>query len=666
MQRSAGAAVATLAVPAGTQARTSSSAKYRPDIDGLRAVAVLCVLAYHAFPKWVPGGFVGVDVFFVISGYLITLVLMNDLQRGTFSLTGFYGRRIRRIFPALIVLLAAVTLVAWLYLLATEFKYVGKHIAAGATFVSNFVSWLETGYFDRNARLKPLLHLWSLGIEEQFYLVWPLLLYVAFRLRIRMALLLLLVAVPSFWIAFKYMSAAPLSGFFSPLARAWELAAGGLLTALELARKRPLEIPFGKYVRPTLACAGIAAILFACVRLRAEGHYPGVKVALPVAGAWLLIAVGPHNWFNRHILSQRAMVFCGLISFPLYLWHWPLLAAPRLLGLDPSPLVCAKILLVSFILATLTYRFIERPIRFGGHAALKTVLLCSLLAIIAVTGWAIQRGTILPHNDSPALRRIDAALNDWEFPGTLQPFEFEGRTFYGTAAAHALPGTVVYFGDSNMEQYAPRIVRLIAQSPQAYPRAVFATQGGCAPLPHFLPPDRASWCNTFLQSSLDYAQSPAVSTVVVSGLWEAYIIGHPDEYRPTGAADAYQDLQQMLAGFRRNGKSVFLILQMPIGEELAPQSMVVFDLLHHPFLLKVEPSSMPLRAFELGYGELLSKLKAVGQNAGAQVIDPADFLCPNGICPSVEKDQSPRYKDMAHLRASFVRDHASYVDRTLR
>lgn len=666
MQLSAEPAVATLAVSSSTPAPKTTATKYRPDIDGLRAIAVLAVLGYHAFPQWVPGGFVGVDVFFVISGYLITLVLMNDLRRRTFSLAGFYGRRIRRIFPALVVVLAAVTLAGWLCLLSTELKYVGKHVAAGAAFASNFASWRETGYFAPEARMKPLLHLWSLGIEEQFYLIWPVLLYVAFRLRINMALLMLLLVVSSFWLAFKYASSEPLTGFFTPWARAWELAAGGLLTVLELGRRRSFYIALPSFAKPILACAGIAAILFASIRLGAEGHYPGIKVVLPVAGAWLLIAVGPHNWISRHVLSQPAVVFCGLISFPLYLWHYPLLTGSRLLGVNPNMLACAVLLIVSFILAVLTYRFVERPMRFGPYPALNTGLLCGLLAIIAATGWAIERGSIHPHNDSAAIRRIEEARNDWHFPGSLQPFDFNGRTFYQTAAASAGDRTVLYFGDSNMEQYAPRIVRLTAESPQRYPRAVFATQGGCTPLPHFLPPSRASFCGAFVQSALAYAQSPAVSTVVVSALWEIYIVAFTSEYKATGPADAYQDLEHMLAGFRRSGKSVLLILPMPIGQELSPTSAIVLDYLHHPFLLKVEPKSMPLRDFELAYGDCVQKVKAAAQRAGAQIIDPADTLCPNAICPSFDKDRSPRYKDTAHLRAAFVRDHATFIDSTLR
>src|SRR5262249_5222476 len=218
------------------QARLSHP-KYRPDIDGLRAIAVLSVVAFHAFPSWVTGGFIGVDVFFVISGFLISTIIFENLDRGTFSFAEFYARRIKRIFPALLLVLIASYAFGWFALLADEYKQLGKHIAAGAGFVSNIVSWNEAGYFDNSAETKPLLHLWSLGIEEQFYIVWPLLLWLAWKRKFNLLTITILVAVVSFYLNAKGIKEDAVATFYSPQTRFWELFCGSLLAWFPVYKK---------------------------------------------------------------------------------------------------------------------------------------------------------------------------------------------------------------------------------------------------------------------------------------------------------------------------------------------------------------------------------------------------------------------------------------------
>ncbi|MFA6121206.1 MAG: acyltransferase, partial [Sideroxydans sp.] len=200
--------------------------KYRADIDGLRAIAILAVVGFHAFPTWVKGGFIGVDVFFVISGFLISTIIFGSLSRDAFSFAEFYARRIKRIFPALFLVLVASFVFGWFALLADEYKQLGKHIAGGAGFVSNFVLWGESGYFDNAAETKPLLHLWSLGIEEQFYFVWPLLLWFAWKRRFNLLTIALVVAVVSFALNVFTVRSDPVAAFYSPLTRFWELMVG--------------------------------------------------------------------------------------------------------------------------------------------------------------------------------------------------------------------------------------------------------------------------------------------------------------------------------------------------------------------------------------------------------------------------------------------------------
>ena len=203
--------------------------KYRPDIDGLRAVAVLSVVVYHAFPSWLKGGFVGVDIFFVISGFLISTIIFSSLERDSFSFYDFYSRRIRRIFPALLVVLIACYAFGWSALLADEYKQLGKHIAAGAGFVSNLILWSESGYFDIAAETKPLLHLWSLGIEEQFYIAWPVLLWAAWKKKFNLFTISLALFFVSFGLNLSKYRVDGVADFYSPQTRFWELLAGSLL-----------------------------------------------------------------------------------------------------------------------------------------------------------------------------------------------------------------------------------------------------------------------------------------------------------------------------------------------------------------------------------------------------------------------------------------------------
>lgn len=361
--------------------------KYRSDIDGLRAVAVLSVLAFHAFPEFVSGGFVGVDVFFIISGYLISTIIFENLAQQRFSFKEFYVRRINRIFPALFLVLLASYVFGWLNLLADDFAQLGKHIAGGAGFVSNLVLWNESGYFDKAAEVKPLLHLWSLGIEEQFYFFWPIFIYWMSRWPKRVLPAIVIVAGLSFALNVAFISSYPVATFYSPISRFWELLLGSLLaywTLYSASAKQVSDIH-----RNVASAMGLGLIVFAVVILNQKSLFPGWWALLPTVGAVLMIAAGPAAWCNRTILSFRPMVWVGLISFPLYLWHWPLLALARVQEGDTLPISERAILVVvSIVLSWLTYRFVERPIRFGvKFRTQKNVALIILMILVGYLGF---------------------------------------------------------------------------------------------------------------------------------------------------------------------------------------------------------------------------------------------------------------------------------------
>jgi peptidoglycan/LPS O-acetylase OafA/YrhL len=386
-----------------------SHPKYRPDIDGLRAVAVLAVVAFHAFPSWVRGGFIGVDVFFVISGYLISTIIFESLDRGTFSFSEFYARRIRRIFPALLIVLISCLVFGWFELLADEFKKLGKHIAAGTGFVSNLVLWSEAGYFDNSAETKPLLHLWSLGIEEQFYIIWPLLLWFSWKYRFNFLAVTIIVAIVSFLLNIKGIKRDSVATFYSPQTRFWEFLCGSLLAWFLIYKKGNFSNIKNKICRflsvgrdknnqegdrntfsNVISFIGIFLLAYGFFRINKGLNFPGKWALIPVLGSVLIIMAGSKAWINKKILSNNIFVWFGLISFPLYLWHWPILSFARIVvGEEPSRDIRIAAIILAVLLSWLTYKIIEHPLRFGEHSKSKVTVLVVLMVIVGCIGYRV-------------------------------------------------------------------------------------------------------------------------------------------------------------------------------------------------------------------------------------------------------------------------------------
>ncbi|MES2900674.1 MAG: acyltransferase family protein [Pseudomonadota bacterium] len=369
---------------------------YRRDIDGLRAIAVLSVVAFHAFPSALRGGFIGVDIFFVISGFLISSILLQALQQGSFSFSQFYARRIKRIFPALLLVLGSCVAFGWFALFPDELRLLAKHVMGGALFVSNLQFWAEVGYFDTAAETKPLLHLWSLGIEEQFYILWPVVLLLGWRLRVNLVLLTALLALASFAINLGGINAHPSATFYSPASRVWELLLGAGLAALAQRSGHPL--PLTRAVSPNLLSAcGFALLGAGLMLVTREAQFPGWRALLPSLGALLIIAAGPAAWLNRVVLSNRLMVGVGLISYPLYLWHWPLLSFAQVVeSHTPAAPIRAGAVALAFVLAFLTYYLLERPLRHGASRR-KVAVLCALMVALALASLAIYKSRGAPN-----------------------------------------------------------------------------------------------------------------------------------------------------------------------------------------------------------------------------------------------------------------------------
>ncbi len=354
---------------------------YRPDIDGLRALAILPVVAFHVARGKFPGGFAGVDIFFVISGFLITGLILRERSERQFTYGGFYARRVRRIFPALILVLAVSFAMAWLLFPARDLERFGLDLAGSAAFAGNFVFWDQRGYFDPQPYTRPLLHLWSLGVEEQFYIAWPLLLGLLSRWRKGPAVGIVTLGLLSFALNIHF-SATDMSGaFYLPFTRAWELMLGAALAL------RPP--PASERLANGLSWAGALLVAAAFLLVR-QDDFPGWWGLLPTLGAALLIGAGPAAWLNRRLLSSRPAVAVGLISYPLYLWHWILICFGWSASFDllqwPGRAALAGL---AFPLAWATWRFLERPVRERRlSSAPRLGFAMAALGLLGLVVWA--------------------------------------------------------------------------------------------------------------------------------------------------------------------------------------------------------------------------------------------------------------------------------------
>lgn len=385
-----------------------ASVQYRPEIDGLRAIAVVPVILFHAGLDTLSGGFVGVDIFFVISGYLITSILMRDLEAQRFSILKFYEKRARRILPALmLVSVVSIPFAIWL-LPPTDLNQYFKSLFGIATFSSNFVFYIQADYFDTSAGYKPMLHTWSLAVEEQYYILFPPLLALAWRWRRQTLLPLLAFAfVASLAVTEFVIGVEPSLAFYMLPFRAWELALGGMLAVIALEQRW-----FGSYRMAQVgSAAGMAMIAIAILAIEESDPFPGLIALVPTVGTALVIHFARPGTLACRLLSLKSMVTIGLISYSAYLWHQPLLSFTRHFHPLEAPVpALAAAVLATFVLAWLSWRFVEQPFRDRQRIASKAIFVLSLagLASLAIAGFGGAK--LAPLFDSPALARSPQLL----------------------------------------------------------------------------------------------------------------------------------------------------------------------------------------------------------------------------------------------------------------
>ena len=644
--------------------------KYRPDIDGLRALAVLAVIGFHAFPELIPGGFIGVDVFFVISGFLISTILFENLAAQSFSFLDFYSRRIRRIFPALILVLVSCYLVGWFVLLPDEYSQLGKHMAGGAGFIQNWLLWGESGYFDNVAETKPLLHLWSLGIEEQFYIIWPILLWLAYRLRLNLLTLTILTGLISFALNIHGISVKQdlVATFYSPQTRFWELAIGAVLAYLLLypsprwqssweAGKRMLcRVVWADPQSPNtdaanlFSCLGLTLIVLGAALINKTSAFPGWWALLPTVGALLLLAAGPHAHLNRIILSNRLIVAIGLISYPLYLWHWAILSFLRILaGETPLWWQRALGLLIAVALSYLTYRFIEKPIRFGKSPKWqqrKTIALIIVMLAIGGVGYNTHARDGLAFRFSKAIQSLLRYRYDGykeavrEGTCDLLPYQSQGDFSDCGVTRDMKKKTIFLWGDSHAAHLYSGLHTQFGGDFNIIQR----TASNCPPIIG-LEVRYINFCKTINDANLELIRNEKPDIVILSANWPIY-----DWLR---VKDTITQLQA---------------LGIPVIDLIGPaphwkDSLIKQLYLHYrsnPF--NGIPSRMKTGLNQnLDFYSIDSKMKAFAKTEGINYISISDILCNQEGCLTYMGNNFSVEKLINFDESHFTKNASDYV-----
>jgi peptidoglycan/LPS O-acetylase OafA/YrhL len=480
----------------------------------LRAVAVMLVLNCHAFQEVMPGGFVGVDVFFVISGFLITGLIARELEQGHFSLLNFYVRRIRRIFPALLVVLAASLVAGWFFMLPVLYAQLGIDTFASAGSAANIALLFQSGYFDVAAARKPLLHLWSLGIEEQFYLAWPLILMWAARRKMSIVTVAAALGIASFVLNVVLIGPQPAATFYLPFTRAFELLLGAML-ACSWDR-----VNQSRRASEWRGWTGATMIAAAAVLLDGHSAFPGWWAILPVAGTALLVSA-PQAWVCRVVLASTPLVWVGLISYPLYLWHWPLLVFGATIKFQPLTLSERElVLLLSTLLAWATYAYVEKPIRFGQPSPRKIWTLCAGMVLVGIAGGVVALARGFEFRLPAEIRAIARPERppQWRHQECL--IDLAKQTSYAAdCAERGRRPLLLVWGDSTAGALMPGLRK--AQQTRDFAIAQF-TAGSCIPALNADLPDNR-FCRANNDKVLALVRELKPDIVLLHGTWERYL-----------------------------------------------------------------------------------------------------------------------------------------------
>jgi len=644
---------------------------YRRDIDGLRAISVLIVIAFHAFPEWLPGGFIGVDVFFVISGFLITGIILNDIDEDRFTILRFYHRRVRRIFPAVVVVLFLALIGGWFLLSNGEYKQLGWHVFASGLFFQNITLFSEAGYFDIAADYKPLLHLWSLSVEEQFYLVYPLFLLLIARTRL-LAPGVILVAALSFGACMfqTYVNAEPVNSFFLPHFRFWELMAGSFAQILTRS-KRGISSNYLPVIGVLLLALGLA---FSSRSI----PFPGLITVLPVIGAVCVLMGSSTSWFSSRVLGTRLMVAIGLISYPLYLFHWPLFSFARILTTqEPSAIVKWELILASFVLATFTYLLVERPLRFGASKSKSSWQDWRTISLLSSMLLAICAGYFIFLEGGMPTRAVASNLGRHIHERFAVGIEIENRykrtscdkeplidraslpacSMYGPDDASE---TIIVWGDSHADAWASVFFDIAERSSK---RVILYWQLGCAPLLDAVRTDEQALGQKCMDSGrakaiVNTVQQLKPKHVFLIARWSVYANGwyvggklqpathflSPDPNQPADMELSRKTIEAKLP------ETLYAIAQTAPVTVVKTLPVLKADV-ESIYLNRTTPTTLAERREMEGFPDKV--LNSAISNAPASlkpitILDPGELVCSTEQC-AISINNTVMYKDDNHI-----------------
>jgi len=621
---------------------------YRPDIDGLRAIAVISVILYHINKSIISGGFIGVDIFFVISGYLITQHIIRDIEKNRFSIIEFYRKRIKRIFPVLLVVIAVTLIISLTIQRPADTVIVARSSFASIFSMANVYFWLflDTSYFAAESSESPLLHLWSLGIEEQFYIFWPLILILIYKSikGLSFFIIFTLIATGSFLLGDYLYPTNPSFVYYMLPTRAGELLIGAL-TAHAITRKGNLKIP--KNIVTTLSITGAICIAGSLIFLSKSQVFPGFRAIFPTVGTALLIIAGHYgNSLATRILTLRPLIWVGLISYSAYLWHWPILAFARYSRLEIGLINGLLIFILTILLSWMSYYYIERPTRQYNGSAIKIFAYQFAIPSIIITVFTLiimRSGGYFLHLNADEYRAVaQKTLPAYKYNYVCQSWEITPEQVNGdnclVGESTSTSPTVLLWGDSNAAHFIGIIGTFAREEKFQFKNLEHSS---CPPI--FSDPEKfvSAKVLTKCRSSLTTMRkaSDKYQVVIISASWPSY------QTKSNEFLDVFFDTTKQLA---EQGKLIILLGKIPViptYDRLCPEKSI-----NLPYL-KCNTASRV--AISNDVSSINTDLKAfASKTKNVEYYDLEDYLCPNGNCSAYHKNGEALYYDTNHLSLS--------------